>query len=246
MIVALMIGRAGSQGFPDKNLIKILGKRLCEYPIIAAKRTKEIEQIFVSTDCPKIKKFTKKYNVTFLKRPKYLATSKALGEDVFKDAYFKIKSIVEKKNKKLEMLVLLMANAGTVNSKLINKGISILKKNKKFDSAVTTSIYNMWSPIRARRLTREKTLKPFIPFKNFPKNIKINCDRDAQGDVYYADMSVSVVRPKCLEKMDKGLLPQKWMGRNIAPIVSDAGFDLDFEWQVPILKFWLKKNGNFK
>ncbi len=246
MIVALMIGRAGSQGFPDKNLMKILGKRLCEYPIIAAKRTKEIEQIFVSTDCPNIKKFTKKYNVTFLKRPKYLATSKALGEDVFKDAYFKIKSIVEKKNKKLEMLVLLMANAGTVNNKLINKGISILKNNKKFDSAVTTSIYNMWSPIRARRLTKEKTLKPFIPFKNFPKNIKINCDRDAQGDVYYADMSVSVVRPKCLEQMDKGLLPQKWMGKNIAPIVSDAGFDLDFEWQVPILKFWLKKNGNFK
>ena len=226
--------------------MKILGKRLCEYPIIAAKRTKEIEQIFVSTDCPNIKKFTKKYNVTFLKRPKYLATSKALGEDVFKDAYFKIKSIVEKKNKKLEMLVLLMANAGTVNNKLINKGISILKNNKKFDSAVTTSIYNMWSPIRARRLTKEKTLKPFIPFKNFPKNIKINCDRDAQGDVYYADMSVSVVRPKCLEQMDKGLLPQKWMGKNIAPIVSDAGFDLDFEWQVPILKFWLKKNGNFK
>ena len=225
MIVALMIGRAGSQGFPDKNLMKILGKRLCEYPIIAAKRTKEIEQIFVSTDCPNIKKFTKKYNVTFLKRPKYLATSKALGEDVFKDAYFKIKSIVEKKNKKLEMLVLLMANAGTVNNKLINKGISILKNSKKFDSAVTTSIYNMWSPIRARRLTKEKTLKPFIPFKNFPKNIKINCDRDAQGDVYYADMSVSVVRPKCLEQMDKGLLPQKWMGKNIAPIVSDAGFE---------------------
>ena len=38
MIVALMIGRAGSHGFPDKNLIKILGKHLCEYPIIAAKK----------------------------------------------------------------------------------------------------------------------------------------------------------------------------------------------------------------
>ena len=58
-------------------------------------------------------------------------------------------------------------------------------------------------------------------------------------------MSVSVVRPKCLEQMDKGLLPQKWMGKNIAPIVSDAGFDLDFEWQVPILKFWLKKKWKF-
>ena len=34
------------------------------------------------------------------------------------------------------------------------------------------------------------------------------------------------------------------MGKKIAPIKSDAGFDLDFEWQVPQLKYWLKKIGN--
>ena len=42
-----------------------------------------------------------------------------------------------------------MANAGTINSRLIKEGINILKKNKKYDSAITTSVYNMWSPIRA-------------------------------------------------------------------------------------------------
>ena len=57
-------------------------------------------------------------------------------------------------------------------------------------------------------------------------------------------MSVSVVRPKCLEKMEEGLLPQKWMGKKIAPIFSYAGFDLDFDWQVPILEHWIKKNAN--
>lgn len=55
-------------------------------------------------------------------------------------------------------------------------------------------------------------------------------DRDSQGDVYLADMSVSVVRPKCLENMKEGLLPQKWMGQKIAPIISNAGFDLDYDW----------------
>ena len=85
---------------------------------------------------------------------------------------------------------------------------------------------------------------PFVPFKSFGNPLKLNCDRDSQGNVYYADMSVSVVRPKCLENIDNGLLPQKWMGKKIAPIKSDAGFDLDFEWQVPQLKYWLKKIGN--
>ena len=62
-------------------------------------------------------------------------------------------------------------------------------------------------------------------------------------------MSVSVVRPKCLEQMQNGILPQKWMGRKIGAIKSIGGFDLDFEWQLPILEYWIKnmeKNKVFK
>ena len=70
MICALMIGRKGSTGFPNKNVKKVFGKSICEYPIIAAKKSKKIDKIFVSTDCEKIKKVTKKHKVIFLKRPK--------------------------------------------------------------------------------------------------------------------------------------------------------------------------------
>jgi len=48
MIVALMIGRKGSKGFPKKNTLKIFGKHLCEYPLIAAKKSKKISKIFIS------------------------------------------------------------------------------------------------------------------------------------------------------------------------------------------------------
>lgn len=240
MIIALMIGRKGSSGYPNKNLIKIFGKHLCEYPLMAVKKTKMISKIFISTDCPKIRKITKKYNPIFIERPKYLATNSALGEEVFRDAYYKIKKNLN--GKKISLVVLLMANAGTINSSLIKKGINILKKNKKHDSAVTTSVYNMWSPIRARSL-KNGCLVPFVPFK-FMGGTKINCDRDAQREIHYADMSASIVRPKCLENLDEGLLPQKWMGKKIAPIRNDAGFDIDFEWQLPQLKYWIKKNGS--
>ncbi len=243
MIIALMIGRKGSSGYPNKNVLKIRGKHLCEYPLIAAKKTKIINKIFISTDCPKIKKISKKYNPIFINRPKHLNTNTALGEDVFRDSYLKIKKLLLNQGKKIELIVLLMANAGTINSALLKKGIKILRKNKKYDSAITTSVYNMWSPIRSRKLVNG-FLKPFVPFSNFGKGTEINCDRDAQGDVHYADMSASIVRPKCLEKLENGLLPQKWMGRKIAPIANEAGFDLDYEWQVPQLDYWLKKNGN--
>ena len=81
-----------------------------------------------------------------------------------------------------------------------------------------------------------------MPLSTFGNAKKLNCDRDSQGEVYYADMSASIVRPHCLEKLEKGLLPQKWMGRKIMPIKSYGGCDIDYKWQVPMVEFWLKKN----
>ena len=240
MIIALMIGRKGSRGFKGKNTFKVLNKPMCEYPLIAAKKSKSINKIFVATDCPKIKKISKKYNVSFIERPKYLNNSKALGDHVFEFSYFKIKKML--KNKKIKIVVLLFANAPTITGKMIDKGIEILKKDKACDSAVSTSVYNMWSPLRARKQDKNGYVKPFVPFKTFGNPKTLNCDRDSQGNVYFADMSVSVVRSKCLENLNKGLLPQKWMGKKIRPIYSSAGCDVDYEWQVPSVEYWIKKN----
>jgi len=211
--------------------------------LLACKKAKYLDKIFVSTDCPIITKIGKKYGATIIKRPKKLANNSALGDHVFEHGYFQIKKILGLKTKDIELIVLLFANAATVNGDLIDRGIKILRKNKKFDSAVSTSVYNMWSPIRARKLNKSGSLDPFVPFKTFGNPKKISCDRDSQGEVYYADMSVSVVRPQCLEKMKHGLLPQKWMGKKIAPIKSWGGCDVDYEWQIPMVEFWLKKNG---
>ena len=239
MIFAILIGRKGSRGFKGKNTVKLFGKACCEYPLIAAKKSRYIKKIYVSTDCPKIKRISKKYKVNFIDRPKKLATSKALGEDVYKFTYKKILESIS--SKKIKLVVLLMANAPTVTGQMIDKGIKKLLRNTYYASAVSTSVYNMWSPLRARKLKKNGTLMPFVPFETFGNPKTLNCDRDSQGNVFFADMSVSVVRPKCLIDTDKGLLPQKWMGKKIAPIYSKAGFDLDYEWQLPQLKYWIKR-----
>ena len=240
MITAIMIGRKGSRGFPGKNTYKILGRPLCEYPLIAAKKSKFIDKIYVATDCDKIKKISSKYNVEFINRPKKLNTNKALGDHVFEYSYEQVK----KKNiKKIELVVLLFANAPTINFKLIDQGITLLKKNKYFDSAVSTSVYNMWSPLRARKLASDGSLKPFVNFEYFGNPKTLNCDRDSQGNVYFADMSLSIVRPKCLENLKDGLLPQKWMGKKIMPIKSWGGCDVDYKWQIPGVEHWLITNG---
>ena len=238
-----MIGRKGSVGFPGKNVYPVLGRPLAAYPLLAATSAKHVDRVYVSTDSPELRELGEQFGAEWIERPNALATKAALGEHAFVHGYEEIKRRLAREGESIELVVLLFANAATITGELIDKGIEILRADPSFDSAVTTSVYNMWSPLRARRLTEDGTLQPFVPFEIFGDPKTLNCDRDSQGDVYFADMSVSVVRPACLENLEEGLLPQKWMGRRIAAIPSEGGCDVDYEWQIPMVEFWLKAHG---
>ncbi|MBI4348181.1 MAG: cytidylyltransferase [Elusimicrobia bacterium] len=243
MICALMLGRDGSRGFPGKNTAPVLGRPLMAYPLLAAKASKFVERTYVSTDSPRIKEVAREYGARVIDRPAELCTPQALGEDAFAHGYRLIRDEVKAEGSPLELLVLLFCNAATVDGALIDQGIAALRANPSADSAVSVSRYNMWSPLRARRETKEGFLEPFVPFTTFGDPKTLNCDRDSQGDVWFADMSVSVVRPRCLEALQDGLLPQKWMGQKIHPIKQWGGCDVDYEWQMPGVEFWLRKHG---
>ena len=134
-----------------------------------------------------------------------------------------------------------MCNAVMVLPETIDKGVSILRSNKEVDSAVTVSDYNMFSPIRARKVGSNGLLNPFIPFDQF--DFKIDSNRQKQDNVYFHDCGVSVVRPKCIENIKTGLLPQKWMGQNIYPLTQSGGLDIDYAYEMPIAENWLKDKG---
>ncbi|NJL53844.1 cytidylyltransferase [bacterium] len=243
MIAALLLGRADSKGFPGKNLHSVLGRPLMAYPLLAVRASRHVDLAYVSTDSPQIAAVGREHGAAIIDRPPELCTDDALGEDAFVHGYRAIRDRLAAQNQTIELLVLLFANAATITGELIDQGIDILRQNPQFDSAVTVSRYNMWSPLRARKLDDQGCLQPFVPFETFGDPQTLNCDRDSQGDVWFADMSVSIVRPHCLENLADGLLPQKWMGQHIAPIYSWGGCDVDYEWQVPGVEYWLRQHG---
>jgi hypothetical protein len=199
---------------------------------------KEIDLVYLSTDDPKLMQIATELGIKIIERPEYLASDTALGDHAYVHGYEEIR---KREKQKIELIVLLFCNAATISVQVIRDGIGKLKENPSLDSAVTVSRYNMWSPLRARKLDKEGYLQPFVPFEVFGDPKTLNCDRDSQGDVWYADMGCSIVRPHCLEKLEEGLLPQKWMGKKIAPIFQEAGCDIDYEWQVPVVEWWIKK-----
>jgi len=240
MIPALLIGREGSVGFPGKNVYPVLGKPLMEYPLLAAKNAKSVDRVFISTDSEKIKTIGRAHGAEIIDRPDELCSKEALGEHAFVHGY---ESIRERTGEEIELVVLLFCNAATILPETIDEGIAVLREHPEYDSAVTVSRYNMWSPLRARKEGADGLLHPFVPFEEFGDPKTLNCDRDSQGDVWFADMSVSIVRPRCLENLNDGLLPQKWMGQKIYPLKQWGGLDVDYEWQIPQVEFWLKSHG---
>jgi len=242
-VCALMLGREGSTGFPGKNTTPILGRPLMAYPLLAARAAKTVERAFVSTDSEKIKTIAREYGAEVIDRPPELATPTALGEDAFRHGFEEIRRRLAARGETLEFLALLFCNAPTIRGETIDAGVAALRSHPEVDSAVTVSRYNMWSPLRARRVGPDGLLHPFVPFETFGDPKTLNCDRDSQGDVWFADMSLSLVRPRCFENMKDGLLPQRWMGKNIFPLEQWGGLDVDYEWQMPQAEFWLRAHG---
>jgi CMP-N-acetylneuraminic acid synthetase len=243
LIAALMLGRGGSTGLPGKNVMSVLGRPMMTYPLLAAAACDHVDRVFVSTDSTDIAAIGRAHGAEIIDRPAALCTPEALGEDAFRHGADVIGELARRQGTELELVVLLFANAPTVSAALITMGIDTLRNDPTLDSAVTVSRYNMWSPLRARRLMEDGTLQPFVPLETFGDPATLNCDRDSQGDVWFADMGLSIVRPRCFERMEEGMLPQKWMGQRIAPIESWGGCDVDFEWQVPGVEYWLRQNG---
>ena len=243
MIAAILIGREGSSGFPGKNVYPLLGRPMVSYPLMAAQDAPSIDRTYISTDSPKLMEIGREFGVEIIERPAELCTKEALGEHAYQHAHGIITDDLKSEGAEPELYVLLMANAPTISSETLEEGIRVLRANPEYDSAVTVSRYNMWSPLRARKVGDDGLLHPFVPFETFGDPKTLNCDRDSQGDVMFADMGVSIIRPRNLDNLKDGLLPQQWMGQKIYPLAQEGGLDVDYEWQMPQAEFWLRKNG---
>jgi hypothetical protein len=243
MICALLLGRDGSVGFPGKNVHPVLGRPLMAYPLMAARDARSVDRTYVSTDSASLAAIAASHGAKVIEPPPHLASAEALGEHAFVHGYEVIRDALAREAASLELVVLLFANAATVTAATIDEAVTTMREHPDIDSAVTVSSYNMWSPVRARRIGDDGLLQPFVPFETFGDPAPLTCDRDSQGDVWFADMGLSVVRPHCLQQLEDGVLPQRWMGRRIYPIKQWGGLDVDYEWQIPLVEHWLRAHG---
>jgi CMP-N-acetylneuraminic acid synthetase len=86
MILGLIPARGGSKGIPRKNLRLIAGRPLVVWSIEAAKRSRLIDSVAVSTEDAEIARVAAEAGAEIINRPPELATDEASTEDVMQHA----------------------------------------------------------------------------------------------------------------------------------------------------------------
>ena len=100
----------------------------------------------------------------------------------------------------------------------------------------------MFSPARARKIIDEK-IESFVPLHLIDN---VSSIRSSQGDVYFCDLSVQIIRSRVFENMKDGMQPFQWMGKKSYPLKNTFGFDIDEEWQKTAIEVWLKNNWKYE
>ena len=94
-IRAIIPARGNSKSIKKKNLIKFSGKPLIYWSIKQALNTKQISDVYVTSDNDEILKFSQQYGAKTIKRPKILSGDNATSESAILHALRKIKESVD-------------------------------------------------------------------------------------------------------------------------------------------------------
>jgi CMP-N,N'-diacetyllegionaminic acid synthase len=133
-ILAIIPARGGSVDLKNKNMFPLNGKPLLFYTIEAAKKTKLIDRVIVSSDSKKILNFSKKNFVETIKRPKKISGSKSKTHEAIIHCLNYLK---KKENYVPDIILILQPTSPLRNSKHISSAIKIFLKDKQATSLVS-------------------------------------------------------------------------------------------------------------
>jgi len=161
--LCIIPARGGSKGIPLKNIQKVCGKPLIEYSINAAKESKLIDRVIVSTDSKQIAKVAKKAGaeIPFI-RPKKISNDHTSQYDVVQHA---IKFLLDEESYVPDTITILQPTTPIRTGKIIDKSINLLKRTK---STSVISVSNVKDHPDIIFKQKKEFLKPLN--KNFEKH----------------------------------------------------------------------------
>ena len=232
-IVALIPARSGSKGVVDKNIMLLGGIPLISYSIVAAKKSKLIDRIIVSTDSEEYAEIARSYGAeTPFIRPKDISGDLATDVEFFRHA---IDWLQENENFVPEYFVHLRPTTPFRDPKVLDKAI------KEF-------ICSDYSALRSCHKMSESSYKTFEVENNMFKRIcnggsnieGSNAARQAFPETYDANGYIDIVRSEMISKHN--LIH----GSKVKAFITNTAHEIDEIGDIDFLEYLIQKKPEYK
>lgn len=188
-ILALIPARSGSKGLPGKNIRPLAGHPLLTWPVRAAKASRHVDRVVVSTDSEEFAEIARGAgaDVPFL-RPPELASDTASSIDVILHAV----DFLAAQGEHFDYLVLLEPTSPLTEAGDVDAALEALLANRdNADSLISVGELVHAHPSFAVRLTAEGLLRP-VGTENFdqlPRRQDLEPLYFLDGSLYLTDIA---------------------------------------------------------
>ena len=214
--LAIIPARGGSKRLPRKNVLDLAGKPLIAWTIDAAKGSKYIDKIIVTSDDDEILQISNDLSVDTIRRPDELANDTATTVAVTEHT-------INNLNDSYDFLIILQPTSPLRTFKHIDDAIELLFK-KKADAIVSVS-ETEHSPLWSNTLSDNKSMEGFIPkvalnmrSQDLPKYFRLN------GAIYICDVCKFKQYQSLL--IDKNIYAYEMASEDSIDIDTQIDFDL--------------------
>ena len=227
-IVAIIPARSGSKSLVDKNIKELSGHPLIAYSIAAAKLSKKIDRVIVSTNSQEYADIARQYGaeVPFI-RPDEFSTDTATDKDFLVHA---MNWLEENEGSTPEYWVHLRPTTPLRGVKVVDNAIDEIMQDKSATS------------LRSGHKAPESPLKWFVKdnryFKGLVSGEDYNLPKEAFKQVYIPDGFVDIIKSSFVMN-NKEIHGDKMIGFE-SPVCTEVDSVEEFEY----IQYQLDKNGS--
>lgn len=218
-ILGVITARGGSKGIPGKNIKLLDGKPLIAWTIEAAKKSRYITHLIVSTDNAEIAKVAKKYGteIPFM-RPRELAEEKTPHVPVMQHA---VRFMEDKLNIVFDAAVILQPTSPFRTPDDIDGTIAKLFEYPEATSAVSVCELTETHPIKVKKMEGDRVLPYGIPEPEGGR-------RQDLPTAYKRSSAVYVMKRKTL--IEDNRLYGDYVVGHIVPTERSIDIDTSLDW----------------
>lgn len=226
-VLAIIPARGGSKGIPHKNIKLFAGAPLIAYSIVAAKESRLITRVIVSTDDPEIARMAREWGAeTPFLRPVELAQDDTTDFPVFKHA---LDWLQEHEGKLPEIVVQLRPTSPVRPQGLIDQAIEILLEHPEADS-VRGVVPSGQNPYKTWRIDAQNgQMRQLLTVEGIPE--PYNAPRQALPKSFWQTGHIDAIRTRTI--LEKGSLS----GDGVMPVMVDPRYTVDIDVPADWLKY---------